>query len=285
MDFTIIELELKNVHENYTKRDALVLKNAILNEKKIAVDKSNQDFAKQLWIYETILKIQEDFIRSFKLMKEELFYEAWCSLEQTELGIGFLARHYDISNDEYKICTIDRLTTGFQSIFPYKIFMSPELLEIEKICSVCKSPISIRKPCEHIVGDIYDGKMCCRIVTKSKLLGMAMVFDPVQKYSVGFTVDKDGEKIDQYNYSVPKYLIDRLETPFDEWSADKTKKRHPHSNFKYLGRNDLCPCGSKIKYKKCCLNEEGVLRPHVEFYFPNGIAPVLQYIEYAYLKK
>ncbi|MFP4284609.1 MAG: SEC-C metal-binding domain-containing protein, partial [Desulfovermiculus sp.] len=24
-----------------------------------------------------------------------------------------------------------------------------------------------------------------------------------------------------------------------------------------LGRNDPCPCGSGLKYKKCCLGKEG----------------------------
>lgn len=23
-----------------------------------------------------------------------------------------------------------------------------------------------------------------------------------------------------------------------------------------IGRNDLCPCGSGLKYKKCCLNKK-----------------------------
>lgn len=30
------------------------------------------------------------------------------------------------------------------------------------------------------------------------------------------------------------------------------KTRTPHVTNKNIGRNDPCPCGSAIKYKKCC---------------------------------
>lgn len=33
------------------------------------------------------------------------------------------------------------------------------------------------------------------------------------------------------------------------------KKRIQARKRYYLGRNDLCPCGSGIKYKKCCLTK------------------------------
>jgi len=39
------------------------------------------------------------------------------------------------------------------------------------------------------------------------------------------------------------------------------KKLYPIRKTRNVGRNDPCPCGSKLKYKKCCLerdNEMGV---------------------------
>lgn len=47
-----------------------------------------------------------------------------------------------------------------------------------------------------------------------------------------------------------------------DWSAVKAKSKRPHRplgttrpsiNGKKLGRNELCPCGSESKFKKCCL--------------------------------
>lgn len=31
------------------------------------------------------------------------------------------------------------------------------------------------------------------------------------------------------------------------------KRKYPK-----IGRNDMCPCGSNLKYKKCCIDKRGV---------------------------
>ena len=36
---------------------------------------------------------------------------------------------------------------------------------------------------------------------------------------------------------------------------DKSLKKEPVRNDHKFGRNDLCPCGSGIKYKNCCGRE------------------------------
>ena len=38
--------------------------------------------------------------------------------------------------------------------------------------------------------------------------------------------------------------------------SDDTLKKQPVKNDKKVGRNDLCPCGSGLKYKKCCGKNE-----------------------------
>ena len=82
---------------------------------------------------------------------------------------------------------------------------------------------------------------------------------------VVFPSDSKVGKGDPYDYRILRYLLSVLQSPFDEWVAAWTKRRQPHSGFKHVGRNDPCPCESGLKYKKCCLQESGVLRPHLEF--------------------
>ncbi len=148
--------------------------------------------------------------------------------------------------------------------------MSPEILEHEKKCNICGRVISIRKPCNHEVGEIYNGDMCCRIVTKMNFLGISMVESPVLKYSVPFIdTEKTGEFVDHYNYSLLEYLIEMLLNPFEDWSFKLTSKIYPHSHYENHSRNDKCPCGSGAKYKKCCLQKDGVELPHYEFVIPN----------------
>lgn len=244
--------------------------------------KSDDQFAaKEMWCYEEIIKIQDKFITSFYQLKAENFYEGWCTLEQVEISIKFLKPHFHDNSDEFHVTYISKCTIQYQSLFPYKIFMSPEILEIEKICNICSKKISIRNPCGHQVGEIYNGKLCGRIVTQAKALGMAMVEEPLQKYSVPFIVDPKGEaKKDHYNYSLIKYLIKRLDSPFHGWAVELTKRRQPHSRYTHVGKNDKCPCGSGKKYKKCCLLEKGVLGPHCVFTFEIQPREELLGIEY-----
>jgi hypothetical protein len=247
------------------------------------VKENNQQEAKNMWIYEQILKIQDIYLKVYQQMKQEDFYNAWCFLEQCELTLGFLRPHFSISDDKYFLNFIDKHTKQYQSLFPYKIYMSPEILEIEKTCNICGKKVSIHKPCGHETGEIYNGEMCIRIVTKPELLGISCCKSPLQKYSVPFMTDKmTGKAVDHYNYVVVNYLIKRLKSPFDSWNVNWTKRRHPHSRFKNVRINDKCPCGSGKKYKNCCLKESGVLMPHCEFVFSVPPPVELQNIEYSY---
>lgn len=222
--------------------------------------------ANEVWCIESILKIQTEYLNAFELLKQKEYYKAWCAIEQVELTLGFLAPHHDIGMDEYMLSFIDEHIRKYQKIYPYQIFISPELVEEEKKCNICNQIMSIRNPCGHEVGEIYNGEMCCRIVTKVQILGIAMVESPLQKYSVPFLKDEaTGEVTDHYNYEVVEYLTDKLMGPFDAWDFELSSKIYPHTHFASLGRNDKCPCGSGKKYKKCCLDKEGVKLPQYDF--------------------
>jgi hypothetical protein len=249
--------------------------------KKAAVDRGDEDTAKLAWCLEGVIKVHLLYRDAYAKMRLKEFYQAWCNLEQVELALFFLSPHFSDRFEDYDLSFVRKQTALFQSIFPYRVFMSPEILELEKRCSICGQVISIRHPCCHRTGEIYHGEQCIREVTKAEFLGMAFVDHPVQKYSVPFAVDeKTGQSVDRYNYSIPTYLIDRLASPYDGWSVEWIKQRHPHSLFTHVGRNDPCPCGSEKKYKKCCLRMEGVLMPHCEFVFENPPPPHMLYSVY-----
>ena len=133
--------------------------------------------------------------------------------------------------------------------------------------------IEPRRPCGHLVGEVYTGEQCYRIITSiDAVLGIAFVTNPVQKYSVVFMHDPaTGKSRDHYGYDVVKYAANALREPFDDWDLERTTRRQPHSRFVGIGRDDPCPCESGKKYKKYCLPEVGVVRPHLQFSF--AVAP------------
>jgi len=258
--------------KDHSKDKINELFNSLKSIKAEYVGRNDQDGAKKIWCLEQILKIQTDYVHAFNLLKTKKYYEAWKIFEQIEINLNFLNPHFNTNNDEYFLKFIRTKVKKFQSLFPYKLFFSPEIIEHEKKCNICGKIISIRNPCGHEVGEIYNGEMCIRIVTKAEFIGISLVESPLQKYSVPFMSDpKTGKTVDHYNYSLLENLLKILKSPFDEWDYKKTQKMYPHSKFKHIGRNEKCPCGSGKKYKQCCLKREGVTLPHYEFLLPEPL--------------
>lgn len=143
-------------------------------------------------------------------------------------------------------------------------------------CTICGLPVHPWSRCEHQAGIVYRGKECHRIVKEMDILGLSLVRDPVQKYSVLFTQNAEGQKHDHYDYTVVKFVVDRLRSPISEWTPTWTKAYHPHQLFKDVGAQDDCPCGSGRQYGNCCHSLPGVLRPHINIEFhdePDGSLP------------
>lgn len=98
------------------------------------------------------------------------------------------------------------------------------------------------------------GEMCYHIIEDAELLGIALVKNPLEKYTVIFPQGME------YNYFMLENLMPRLDTPYDRWYVDILKEKN--SSYKGVGRNDKCPCGSDKKYKKCCLGIEKEITNH-----------------------
>lgn len=223
--------------------------------KKNAVNSSDQLNAKVAWCFETIGEIQDKFVEIYIHFINGEFYKGWCLLERCGILIGFLDHHFHENNHEFGIEHIRIHTKNFQSLFPYKYFISPEFISQHR-CSVCRELITPRNQCEHEVGEIYDGEMCHKVVENIEFLGAAIVNNPVQKYSVINHENCDYEPI--------KYLIKRLSSPWSTWTYTKSIKLVPI--YENIGRNELCLCGSGLKYKKCCLRKKREIE-HFEIKF------------------
>ena len=264
MTRTQIEAELIQIGAKTLDYSDLLFKASIL--KKEAVAANNQIEAKNLWIIEQIITIHKTFAEAFTLLRSNLFYEAWCALERIEIDLGSLKKHFPYDTSIYKLFFVEKAVRNIQVVYPYRLFGSTEMIKKEKKCSVCDKVVSIRNPCGHIVGEIYDGEQCHRVVTQVDFLGLALVENPFNKFSVMFLTDpKTGVKTDHYQYDTVKYLLSVISDPYENWDLEISKRYAPHSEYNKVGRNDSCPCGSTNKYKKCCLLKQGVEYLHYEF--------------------
>ncbi len=251
--------------------------------KKQAVSRRNADLAKAIWCAETIGNIQDHYINAFFKMKSGRFYDGWCELEQAEIQLGFLDRHFVEDDGTFSLEFARTQIRRFQELFPYRLFISPAMLKTKFVCTICRSEYAPRRWCGHLPGEIYDGVMCGREITEIRFLELSVVANPRQKYSVLFPGGKgdSGGDVDGFKYDLLRFIMENLASPWHGWSYTWTKTRHPHSRYSHVTASEACPCESGRHYGECCLRESGVLRPHCQVTFevlpPSGSRSMFKY--------
>ncbi len=224
-----------------------------------AVEGSNEEEAKNIWCIEQVYKILNSYISAFNMMKAGKFTEAWNLFDRSDIELSFLRKHFDYNNNEYKLKFIEEKIQLFQKLFPYNIFFSREAIESDFTCSICGSKMGLRSGCSHKVGEIYQGEMCGRVVNNIEFIGMAIVSDPFDKYTVPII---EGVS---YNYYMLENLLTHLESPFDDWNLEIIEEKWSYKDddkYKNVGRNDICPCQSGKKFKHCCYQKYGQTIQH-----------------------
>jgi hypothetical protein len=231
-----------------------------------AVAAGNQAVAGAAWCLENIGKAQNEYMRAWLSMSEDRFYAAWCAFEQCEITLHFLARHFDDSEDRYALKFLRDHVPRWQSLFPYKVFISPGLIKISARCSICGTKFLPRHSCDHRLGRLYDGEACFSIVDAAKLLEISLVTNPVQKYSVAFPEWR------KFDYAAVHYVRSGLASPWHGWETEWSTRRKADPKYAATTRNSRCPCGSGRKFKRCHLNDPYHNAPHLEILFHEEVA-------------
>ncbi|HEX3131679.1 MAG TPA: SEC-C metal-binding domain-containing protein [Thermoanaerobaculia bacterium] len=263
---------LLEVLRDYRSRVDLLIEqswhDSLSSAKSIYVAEGREDSATAAWCLETIASTQDHFIDAFLQLKCNDFYEAWCLFERVEIALHQLARHYMLPDDEFGLRHMETATAQFQSLYPYRWFASPGMVVRRATCSICGEAFRLTGGCEHELGEIYKGEMCCRVLNDIEALEISIVEKPVQKYSVLFSDDIS------YDYGPVHYVTAGLASPWHEWSVEREELLIAREGFPGTSRNAPCPCGSKRKYKKCC-----VLKPrrkvHYQFSFVHPLPEAL----------
>lgn len=244
------------------------LEQLISEAKKKAVERGDQDEAALLWQCQTIASIQRNFIAAFASLKADEFYEAWCSFERCEVEMLGLLRHYCVPPDDpHRIEYIRIMADRWQKLYPYKVFFSPEILKKKVVCSICGSPVLPRLKCEHKKWEIYNGELCHHRVIDAEILGISLVEEPVQRYSVAFVAaDDTGKQRDHYNYGNVRFVVQRLASAFHSWRSQVTTRVIQKMDVAHLTRDDPCPCLSGKTFGDCCADKTEITVPHLQFH-------------------
>ncbi len=247
-----------------TRLDSDTIKDGLSELKTTAVSAGNEPLANDIWFYETVLKIQSEFLSVYSLLKKDedkAYDSAWCLLEQIEIALGSIRDNFPERVKDCNLEFIEKVIFNLQKLFPYRLFMSREMVVKSSECSICHTKTSIRNPCPHKVGKLYNGEICCTVITGMEFLSMHIVTDPFDKFCVPHM---EGVK---YNYSLLKKLMEAWDNPYDNWYVEILRIKDPR--FKDISRNSQCPCGSGKKYKRCCLGTDKECMDHFRITFNN----------------
>lgn len=241
MDIEEIEnyLSIKNTQLNNSIGEAI---EEHRNRFILAKDEAQANYC---WCLRQIYRIQKKYISAINALKNKKFEDSWCMLEQIEIELSSLEENFDIKveNDKYHMVFISQMISEYQKLFPYCHFFSRECIIKAEKCTICGAPISLRQPCGHRVGKLYMGELCLREVTDMEFKAECIVTDPFDKYAYIQIPDKE------YNYGMLENLMMEIDDPYEEFHIETIKVLKPE--YKNIGRNQLCPCGSGKKYKKC----------------------------------
>lgn len=249
------------------------IQDELVKKKEQAVAERDEQTTNYIWCLQQIYKIQSLYLMAFERLKAGNFEEAWNALDRTDIEISFLEPHFEKYFGcpvglKFNIGLILNSVKQFQKLFPYRLFTSREVIIKEEKCSICGKKISLRHGCNHRIGQLYMGERCCYEVTNMEFLGIAIVSDPFDKYAIIRMEDRD------YNYEPLEQLMKVIKDPFTLWNVDELQIVSP--NYKKIGRNDICPCGSGKKYKKCCLGTAKVYTTHYRINVANSESGEIQ---------
>lgn len=241
-------------------------------------EQGDEEQANVLWFLHEVSSARGTMVDAFQLMKDGKYKDAWLSLEHVELNIHWLKKNPFRPLPEFLCDELEEQVRQWQQVFPYKVFGSPEFKIKREECSICGKSHNPWSGCTHEIGKVYGGRFCCRVIKDMEFISIALVLEPVQKYSVIVPTGENGE--DLSDYSLVKSIVDRVNGPFSRWRAEWSSLRHPHELFQDRPKDGECPCGSGRTYAACCHSEEGVLRPHLQIYFDEPVPPDLLDVTY-----
>lgn len=245
------------------------LKQRIVDERSAAVAQGDEVQAKRAWCLLRVLKVHWGYVGAFDSMKSGAFFDAWCSLDRAEGHLTAVARHLREPSLEHGLSLVAELLPRWQALYPYNYFSSLEMVIDELACTICGARVTPRADCGHRVGEVYGGRLAGRTPKSvGRIVASALVTEPEHRYAVLFPVDPEtDEQVDPYNYSTLRWIIERLSSPYHRWGYTTSTRTYTEDDLRAVGRNDLCPCGSGKKYKKCCLPRGSVSGPHVSVWF------------------
>lgn len=229
-----------------------------------AIEEKNEKMANSQLVFKNYFLIFCHIASFFKLLQERQYKSSWNVLQDCLDDLKFVGKYLDIDSRK-EIPDIYYLLECYEKLYPYKFFISSEFIISKSHCSICgKSMQSLS--CPHIKGNLYWGEIAVEVIDEIKEFQAAcLVSHPEDKRCI--IELSDDNRTESEKFSKLEQFIE-LKLPFlQQFTITSKIETRQRTDIIKVGRNELCPCGSGKKFKKCCgynlfyQHERNIIKP------------------------
>lgn len=212
----------------------------------IAVDTKDERLANAQYVFKQYFLLFCNLMKYFGLLKNKEYKSSWNKLQDCIDDAQYIGRFAD---DRLDVPSILDLLRNYESLYPYTVFASSEYIITRSHCSICgKSMQSLE--CSHIKGNLYWGKPAIEMIDDIKeFQAVCLVSHPEDKRCIIELSNDNRDDVEKFK-KLDKFL--ELNISFLQNFTVKSVMETRMKEIRKVGRNELCPCGSGIKFKKCC---------------------------------
>lgn len=248
LDFEKCKEEIEYLITEFTikKKNYLMAHDEVLNE---------------FYVLGKFVDMLSSYLELWKNIFKEAFSSSWNSLQDTLDALRTLKRFARL-NAEPNLAFFEFQLQELEKLYPYKIFFSIGATVECFECSICRKDID-SLDCPHIKGELYKGEIAYAIACNiTGLNHVSMVTHPEDKRCV-VNFDDSCEQFKLVRFLSELILSGKLSPlNFGELRFSTRLIRNPE--FRKLGRNKPCYCGSGKKFKRCCITNESISEEHVD---------------------
>lgn len=248
--------------------------NLFVKIKESAIELNDERLANSQIVFRNYFLLFCHLSSYFRLLQEHNYKSSWIALQDCFDDLRFVGKYLEIE-ERKEIPDIYELLEAYESLYPYKVFVSSEYIISKSHCSICgKSMQSLS--CPHIKGNLYWGDIALEIVDEiEEFQAACLVRHPEDKRCIIELSDDNRSESEQF--SKLEQFLD-LKQPFlQQFSITSMMETRQRMDIIKVGRNDPCSCGSGKKFKKCCgknlyyQHERNIIHPgkkvHLQYEF------------------
>lgn len=217
--------------------------------KNTAIEEKDEKMANSQLVFKNYFLIFCHLASFFKLLQEQHYKSSWSVLQDCLDDLKFVGKYLNLDSRN-EIPDIYDLLECYEKLYPYKVFVSSEYIISKSHCSICgKSMQSLS--CPHVKGNLYWGEIAVEVIDEiQEFQAACLVRHPEDKRCIIELSDDKRTESEQFT-KLERFI--ELKLPFlQQFTITSKIETRQRTDIVKVGRNELCPCGSGKKFKKCC---------------------------------